>query len=47
MAVMMRMAARTDIMGTLVLWLRLKRLGWLCTAVMALAVIILFMTLSL
>jgi NRAMP (natural resistance-associated macrophage protein)-like metal ion transporter len=39
MAVMMLMAARTDIMGRLVITRKLKMLGWLCTGVMATAVI--------
>lgn len=38
MAVMMLMAARKDVMGHLVIRPRLKRLGWLATAVMAAAV---------
>lgn len=42
MAVMMLMAARSDIMGHLVVHLRLKVLGWLCTVVMASAVIAMF-----
>ena len=42
MAVMMLMAARTDIMGSLVVHRRLKVLGWLCTVVMASAVIAMF-----
>lgn len=44
MAVMMLMAARTDIMGSLVVHRRLKILGWLCTAVMASAVTAMFVT---
>ena len=44
MAVMMLMAARTDIMGSLVVHRRLKVLGWLCTVVMASAVIAMFVT---
>jgi NRAMP (natural resistance-associated macrophage protein)-like metal ion transporter len=44
MAVMMLMAARTDIMGRLVVHRRLKVLGWLCTVVMASAVIAMFVT---
>ncbi len=38
MAVMMLMAARTDIMGKFVISFRLKVLGWACTAAMAIAV---------
>lgn len=38
MAVMMLMAARSDIMGKFVISFRLKLLGWLCTAAMAIAV---------
>jgi NRAMP (natural resistance-associated macrophage protein)-like metal ion transporter len=38
MALMMLMAARTDIMGRLVVTRRLKMLGWLATGVMTLAV---------
>ena len=44
MALMMRMAARVDIMGRLVIHRRLKVLGWLCTAVMATAVVAMFAT---
>lgn len=44
MAVMMLMAARSDIMGRLVVHRRLKVLGWLCTIVMAVAVISMFVT---
>jgi NRAMP (natural resistance-associated macrophage protein)-like metal ion transporter len=44
MAVMMLMAARTDVMGRLVITRRLKVLGWLCTAVMAAAVTAMFVT---
>jgi len=46
MAVMMLMAARPDIMGQFVISLRLKVLGWLCTTVMLLAVIVMFCTLG-
>jgi NRAMP (natural resistance-associated macrophage protein)-like metal ion transporter len=42
MAVMMLMAARTDIMGRLVVHRRLKVLGWICTFVMAAAVVAMF-----
>jgi NRAMP (natural resistance-associated macrophage protein)-like metal ion transporter len=38
MAVMMLLVARKDVMGSLVASLRLKVLGWLCTAVMLIAV---------
>jgi NRAMP (natural resistance-associated macrophage protein)-like metal ion transporter len=38
MAVMLMMAVRPDIMGQFVISFRLKVLGWLCTAVMAIAV---------
>jgi Mn2+/Fe2+ NRAMP family transporter len=38
MAVMMLMAARADVMGQFVVTPRLRILGWLATAVMALAV---------
>jgi NRAMP (natural resistance-associated macrophage protein)-like metal ion transporter len=44
MAVMMLMAARSDIMGKLVISRRLKVLGWLCTAVMAIVVLAMFVT---
>jgi NRAMP (natural resistance-associated macrophage protein)-like metal ion transporter len=46
MAVMMLMAARPDIMGQFVISFRLKVLGWLCTAVMLVAVIAMFCTLG-
>ena len=39
MAVMMRLAVRADVMGSFVITRRLKFLGWLCTGVMATAVI--------
>ncbi|WP_458351862.1 hypothetical protein [Rugamonas violacea] len=39
MAVMMLMAARSDVMGRLVISRRLKVMGWLCTAVMTAAVL--------
>jgi NRAMP (natural resistance-associated macrophage protein)-like metal ion transporter len=42
MVVMMLMAARTDIMGQFVISHRLKMLGWVCTGVMAIAVIAMF-----
>jgi NRAMP (natural resistance-associated macrophage protein)-like metal ion transporter len=44
MAVMMLMASRVDIMGRLVITRHLKVLGWLCTAVMAIAVAAMFLT---
>lgn len=44
MAVMMLMAARVDIMGRLVITRKLKWLGWLCTLVMAVAVLAMFLT---
>ncbi len=44
MAVMMLMAVRQDIMGQFVITRRLKFLGWLATAVMAVAVIAMFAT---
>ena len=46
MAVMMLMAARTDIMGRLVITRRLKALGWLCIGVMAAAVVAMFANLG-
>jgi NRAMP (natural resistance-associated macrophage protein)-like metal ion transporter len=46
MAVMMRMAVRDDIMGTLAIRPRLQRLGWLATAMMALAVLAMFVSLA-
>lgn len=42
MAVMMLMAARRDIMGALTVSKRLKLLGWVCTIVMAVAVVAMF-----
>jgi Mn2+/Fe2+ NRAMP family transporter len=39
MAVMMLLAARVDVMGQFVITSRLRILGWLATAVMALAVL--------
>lgn len=44
MAIMMLMAARTEIMGCFTLSLKLKTLGWICTGVMATAVITMFLT---
>jgi Mn2+/Fe2+ NRAMP family transporter len=46
MAVMMLMAARTDVMGRFVVTRRLKWLGWMATGMMALAVLAMFMTLA-
>lgn len=42
MAIMMLMAAKTTIMGRFTLSLRLKILGWMCTSVMAVAVMAMF-----
>jgi hypothetical protein len=39
MAVMMRMAVRPDIMGVFTITPRLQRLGWIATALMAVAVV--------
>ena len=39
MAVMMRMAVRPDIMGPFTIRRRLHRLGWIATALMAIAVV--------
>lgn len=44
MCVMMLMASHTEIMGRLVIPRRLKWLGWLCVAVMAVAVAAMFLT---
>ena len=46
MAVMMLMAARSDIMGKFVISTRLKVLGWACTAVMTIAVGAMFWSLK-
>jgi len=46
MAVMMLMAARTDVMGRFVVTRRLKWLGWMATGVMAVAVVAMFVTLA-
>jgi Mn2+/Fe2+ NRAMP family transporter len=46
MAVMLLMAVRPDIMGQFVISFRLKALGWLCTAVMAIAVAAMFWSLG-
>ncbi len=44
MAIMMLLASRSDVMGRLVIGRRLKVLGWLCTAVMAAAVLAMLVT---
>ena len=44
MAIMMMLAARADIMGSFVIRLRLRRLGWIATAVMAVTVVAMFIT---
>ncbi len=44
MAVMMLLAAREDIMGRFVIRLRLRRLGWIATAVMAITVAAMIVT---
>src|SRR5271154_719377 len=44
MAVMMLLAAREDIMGRFVIRLRLRRLGWIATAVMAVTVAAMIVT---
>ena len=46
MAVMMLMAARSDVMGKFVISPRLKVLGWGCTGIMALAVTAMLVTLK-
>lgn len=46
MAVMMLMAANSRIMGRFVIGIKLKVLGWICTGVMTLAVLTMFMTLG-
>jgi Mn2+/Fe2+ NRAMP family transporter len=46
MAVMMLLSARQDVMGAFVLTRRLKVLGWLSTAAMALAVLAMLATWS-
>ena len=46
MALMMLMAARTEIMGQFIIRFKLKLLGWICTGVMALAVITMFWALG-
>ena len=42
MCVMMLMATRSEVMGVFTISTRLKALGWLCTAVMAISVIAMF-----
>jgi len=44
MILMMLMASRSDIMGRFIIPAKLKLLGWLCTAVMAIAVIAMFLS---
>ena len=44
MAVMMLLASREDIMGRFVIRLRLRRLGWLATAVMGVTVVAMIIT---
>jgi Mn2+/Fe2+ NRAMP family transporter len=44
MVVMMRMAVRSDIMGPFVVTRRLRRLGWLATGAMAIAVAAMFVS---
>jgi NRAMP (natural resistance-associated macrophage protein)-like metal ion transporter len=44
MVVMMRMAVRSDIMGAFVITRRLRRLGWLATGAMAIAVVAMFVS---
>ena len=46
MAVMMLLAARSNVMGRFVITRRLKWLGWLATATMAVAVVAMFLTLN-
>ena len=45
MAVMMRMAVRPEIMGTFTITPKLQRLGWFATAVMAIAVVAMLVSL--
>ena len=47
MALMMLMASRPAIMGTLTISRRLRALGWLATVVMATAVLAMFATMAL
>lgn len=46
MAVMMLVVSRPDVMGKLTPSTRLKAMGWLCTAIMGLAVIAMFWTMA-
>jgi Mn2+/Fe2+ NRAMP family transporter len=46
MAVMMRMAIRPEIMGSFVIKRRLHRLGWFATALMAIAVVTMFVSMA-
>jgi Mn2+/Fe2+ NRAMP family transporter len=46
MSVMMLMASRKEVMGSLVISSRLKWMGWTCTAVMLVAVVAMFCTLG-
>ena len=46
MSVMMLMAMRSDVMGTFVISLRLRILGWMCTGFMTVAVIAMFCTIG-
>jgi Mn2+/Fe2+ NRAMP family transporter len=47
MVVLMLLARRPAVMGTLVISRRLTVLGWLCTAVMAVAVAAMLLTMAL
>jgi Mn2+/Fe2+ NRAMP family transporter len=47
MVVMMRMAVRPTIMGPFTITPRLQRLGWLATALMAIAVVAMFVSMAL
>ena len=46
MVVVMLLAMRRSVMGTLVIPPRLRLLGWLCTGLMGLAVVAMFATLG-
>lgn len=46
MVVVMQLATRRAVMGELAISPRLRVLGWLCTGVMALAVVAMFATLG-
>lgn len=46
MAVMMLMAVRSNVTGRFIVARKLKWLGWLATAAMAVAVVAMFMTLD-